>query len=106
MSESKKITRRSFIDKAAVAGAAGLAVPMFVSASALGEGAAPGANEKIGLALIGCGGMGQGNLGACVQHPDVVVTAACDPWQARREELLDDWRREQTAHHGGDAAGS
>ena len=60
MSDTKRITRRQFVRATA---AAGVAVPYFVSAAALGQAGAPGANDKIHVGLIGCGGMGRGNLG-------------------------------------------
>ena len=62
MSESNELSRRGFLGKSAVAGGASLAVPLVVSSNALGQPGNPGANEKIGVGLIGCGGMGQANL--------------------------------------------
>lgn len=56
----------------------GVAAPYFVSAAALGSAGAPGANDKIHIALIGCGGMGRGNLANCARHPDVVVASVCE----------------------------
>jgi predicted dehydrogenase len=88
MSESHEVTRRGFLETTAAAGAAGLAAPLVVSASALGMAGAPGANGRIRLGLIGCGGMGRGNLSACSGQPDVVVTAACDPWKPRRDAVV------------------
>lgn len=61
------------------------AVPYIVSAAALGKAGEPGANDKLNIALIGCGGMGRGNLSNCARSPDVAVVAACDVWQQRRE---------------------
>jgi predicted dehydrogenase len=50
--------------------------------------ARPGSpNSRIHVGLIGCGGMGRGNLAACAQHPDVVVTAACDVRGSRCEAV-------------------
>ena len=74
MSHSNNLSRRGFIGKGAAATAAGAAVPYFVSAKALGRDGQPGANEKINLGLIGCGGMGRGNLGNTAKHPDIVKT--------------------------------
>ena len=85
MSESNEVSRRLFIGKTAVAGVVGAAAPYFVSARALGQGGAPGANDKIQIGLIGCGGMGRGNLRNCAAHPDVVVTAACDVQKGRAD---------------------
>jgi predicted dehydrogenase len=47
----------------------------------------PGPNSRIHLGLLGCGGMGRANLSACASQPDVVVTAVCDVWAARRDAV-------------------
>jgi predicted dehydrogenase len=77
------LSRRNFIRNAA----AGAAVPYLVSSSALAAPGKPGANDRLSIALIGCGGMGRANLNACGSQRDVVVTGACDVWQARREAV-------------------
>ncbi len=46
-----------------------------------------GANERIGVAVIGCGG--RGLLGECLQfgpEMNVEVTAVCDTWRQQREK--------------------
>ena len=78
------LPRREFLY---TAGAAGFAAPYLISSSALAQPGKPGANDRLSIALIGCGGMGRGNLGACASQPDVVVTGACDVWQQRREAV-------------------
>lgn len=85
MTDSNPFSRRQFLRTTAAASAAGLAVPYLVPASALGAEGKPGANDKIAVALIGCGGMGSGNLANCAASPDVVVAGVCDVWQQRRE---------------------
>lgn len=37
------------------------------------------AQEKVNIALIGCGGQGMANLNAFIARPDVNVVAVCDP---------------------------
>jgi hypothetical protein len=32
--------------------------------------------------------MGRANLNNCAEHPDVVVTGACDPWKSRRDSVV------------------
>ncbi len=86
MSEPQ-VSRRDFVAQTAAAGAAGLAVPYVVSARALGQPGTPPPSERIQVGLIGCGGMGRGNLQNCAAHPDVVVTGACDVWKARRDAV-------------------
>jgi len=81
MSQPNDLSRRDFIQKTTVAGAAAC----FVSAAALGAEEKPPASERIRIALIGCGGMGLGNLGNCAKYPDVQVVGVCDPWKPRRE---------------------
>ena len=61
--KKSSISRREFIGRAAGIGAAGFAVPYIIPASALGlEAGKPAANSRIQLGLIGCNGMGAGNL--------------------------------------------
>ncbi len=88
MSQPKQVSRRDFIHRMAAAGTAGIAVPYFVPAAALGQEGKPPANDKIGLGLIGCGGMGRANLNACAGSGKVVVTGACDIWKNRRDALV------------------
>ena len=45
-----------------------------------------GANEKINLGLIGCGGRGRGVLRSFVANPSVNATALCDVFSARIDE--------------------
>jgi predicted dehydrogenase len=44
-----------------------------------------GANDRIRLGLIGCGGRGTGVMGAFMKHEDVQVTGVCDVFEARIE---------------------
>jgi predicted dehydrogenase len=88
MTKLTSMTRRTLIQQAGTLTAIGLAAPY---ASRAGEAPAAarrlGPNDRIHLGIIGCGGMGRANLGACARQPDVVVTAACDVWAARREAV-------------------
>ena len=84
MTSATDPARRNFLR---TAGATGLAVPYLLSSSALAQAGKPGANERLSIALIGCGGMGRANLNACAGQPDVVVTGACDVWRQRREAV-------------------
>lgn len=84
MSEAKEMSRREVIGRMA---AAGIAAPYFIPAAALGQNGRTSPSEKIGVGLIGCGGMGQSNLRACAGRKDVVVTGACDVWKKRRDAV-------------------
>jgi predicted dehydrogenase len=87
------ITRRSFMEKAATISAIGFAAPYLTWAGSPKPAARkPGPNSRIHLGIIGCGGMGRANLSACASQPDVVVTAACDVWDARRESVAEQFK--------------
>lgn len=81
-------TRRDFL-KTTGALAALAAMPAIIPASALGTEGKPPPSERINLGIIGCGGMGTSNLNLCARYPDVVITAACDVWDARLETVVE-----------------
>jgi len=80
-------TRRRAIQVMGGIGTA-LTAPTVVASSALGKDGQASPSERIRLGIIGVGGMGRGNLHNCAQHADVVVTAVCDVWKERREQVL------------------
>ena len=85
---TRSINRRVFLEKAATITAIGFAAPPLMGAEKPARRPAPGPNDRIHVGLIGCGGMGRANLAACAKQPDVVVTAACDVWQSRRDAVV------------------
>ena len=99
MSDVQQVSRRSFIRQAANAGAVGMMVPYYVPASALGQAGQPGANDRIGIGLIGCGGMGRANLSACAARSDVVVVGACDIWKPRRDAVVTQYQPTAKSYH-------
>lgn len=79
MQESKGSSRRRFLKTSA----AMVAAP-FVLASRTA--ARPTPSDRITMGLIGCGGMGRGNLNGFLNMEDVQVLAVCDPDRTRRDE--------------------
>ena len=73
MKAGQRIRRRELLKLAAAAGAAGVS---WASPRVL-RGAA-GANERIQLGVIGCGGMGTRHLEALSINPNCTVAAVCD----------------------------
>jgi predicted dehydrogenase len=71
-------TRRDVL----ISGAAAFAAPLLLPSRAPGRAAA---NERVGLGLIGAGGMGSANLRQCLTHPAAELVAVCDVQRARRE---------------------
>ena len=84
------INRRAFLGTAATLTAAGLATPRLALGGQTSTRPAP--SGRINLGLIGCGGMGRANLDACARQPDVVVTAACDVFDARLEATVERYK--------------
>src|SRR4030095_2387339 len=69
------LSRRTFLRNSMfAAGSAALAGP-FVRSARAGE---PGANDKIRLGLIGCGGMGSGDLQCFFRNPEVDCAIIAD----------------------------
>lgn len=91
MSKPSKLSRRRFLSKTSVAGAAGAVAPYFVSTKTLARTGKIGANDKIHLGLIGAGGMGRENLRNCAKHSDVAVVGICDVWKERRDAAIADY---------------
>ncbi len=71
----RDVTRRQFLGTAA---AAGLAAPR-----ALADVNKVAANDKVTVALVGCGGMGSANLNGFLKLPDFECVAVCDPDDGR-----------------------
>lgn len=78
---SRRIPRRDFLKTAGAAAGAAIGFPHFVPSSVFAQAGRPGANERITLAHIGLGGMGNGHLGAMLgkmQRGEANVAAVCD----------------------------
>ena len=72
----QKISRRNFLGKTALATlASGTFASPFIRTARAGE---PGANDKIRLGVIGCGGMGQGDLKCFFLNQEVDCAVICD----------------------------
>jgi len=78
------LTRRAFLKRAGTAAAAGLALPWFVPARALGRGGAVAPSERIVLGAIGIGNRGNYVLGCFLPEPGVQFVAICDVKAERR----------------------
>lgn len=68
--------RRQFM-KQVVQTAAGASV------AALSSARVPGANDRIHIALIGCGGRGRYDMGLALKNPGVNLAAVCDVYEAQ-----------------------
>ncbi len=93
MTESNAVSRRRFLGSGAA-----VAAPLVVPAHTVAAEKSASPNDRIHVGLIGCGGMGRSNLAACANQPDVVVTAACDPWQQRRDAVVAQFQAKAARH--------
>ncbi|MCP4376623.1 MAG: twin-arginine translocation signal domain-containing protein, partial [bacterium] len=83
MKNKRSITRRGFLKGVAVAGAV-VAIPQYISATALGKDGATAASDRIAMGFIGTGLHGVGmNLQAFLRLRDSQVVALCDVDRAR-----------------------
>jgi hypothetical protein len=81
---SSVLTRRAFLARSGAASL--LAVRAVVPASVLGREGAVAPSERIGVALIGVGCMGNGHLHHLAGSKDTQLLAVCDPDRTRREQ--------------------
>lgn len=77
-----EMNRRSFLQRSLVSATA--AAPLFISRSALAQGDQPGANDRVGVAIIGCGRRGVSYFNAAVPRAQVVAT--CDVHLTRAQQ--------------------
>ncbi|HEY7304694.1 MAG TPA: Gfo/Idh/MocA family oxidoreductase [Bryobacteraceae bacterium] len=83
-------TRREFLGAAAVS--SGLATSLLAGQAR--ERASASANDKIQIALIGCGGMGQGDAHTSVSTGLTKIVAACDCYDGRLEHMKELYGRD------------
>lgn len=82
MTKYQREDRRSFLKTAAATAATGPFVLSRLATAADQKNVAPG--NRITLALIGCGGMGNTDIKEFLRKKDTQVVAVCDPDRARR----------------------
>ncbi|UCH33138.1 MAG: Gfo/Idh/MocA family oxidoreductase [Armatimonadota bacterium] len=88
-----RITRRQFLQKAGGAAAAAAVVqPIFLSQNVFG------ANDRIVMGLIGCGGQGVANMSFFLGNPDVEFAAVCDVDKERAAQTADGAGEKVTAY--------
>ena len=77
-----ELSRRKFLKNSALAAAA---IPAFNGLILSSSKAQPvvGANDRIRIGIIGCGGMGRGNLNTFLSNPEVDCVVICDVDDAR-----------------------
>ncbi len=90
MSTSKSISRRQFLHRSAAA----VAVPLVIPAGVLAAPGRPGANDRIGIAGIGIGRQGSGDLATCMKDPRSRFIAIADVNLPRARTLAEKYHGE------------
>ena len=83
------IKRRNFLKKTAIAA---IGTGAMLSAYSIHPPRVLGAGERVGIALIGCGGMGRGDLKDFLLFPQVECVAVCDVYDlnaGRAQQMAD-----------------
>ena len=75
MANDKPLTRRDFVKRSAATVGAAAALAARGPRAARAQ---PGANETVGMGLIGCGGRGRGVMQEHMRVPGVQIVAVCD----------------------------
>ena len=88
-------SRREFLRTSTRSAIALAVAPSIVPASALGRGGAVPPNSRIGVAIIGSGPQGRGDLGGFLGQPTCRVVALADVMESSREEC----RRQVNGHY-------
>jgi len=86
MQKKQPITRRSFLEKTAIAAGSALALPVIIPASARGADGTVAPSNRIVMGAIGVGSMGQHDLRAFLEKPEVQMVAVCDVDRRHREQ--------------------
>jgi predicted dehydrogenase len=84
------ITRRSFLNSTAIAGF-GSTLLAHEARSKVGRALSQSPNDKIQIALIGCGGMGQNDARSSVASGLTKLVAACDCYQGRLQHMREQY---------------
>ncbi len=95
MSDKRIVTRRRFVQGAAVAAAA----PMIAPRSVLGQ-ARPAPSNRITVGFIGIGNMGGGHYGGMLRNGEVQIVAVCDV----RQQVRDRCKQQAEQAYGQDMA--
>ena len=80
----RELTRRHLLQQGFVGTLGAMGIPQIISRSALAADDRPGANDRVGLAIIGCGRRGASYFAAPVPRAQVVAT--CDVHRTRAEQ--------------------
>ena len=76
--KKRNINRRQFLKKTAAVTAGTIGFPYLVRSSALGKTGSPAASNRIVMGCVGVGWMGEVNMEAFLNEPDVQMVAVCD----------------------------
>lgn len=94
---TRRVTRREFLKRGA-GWMTATAAPWIIPASALGLARRPSPSSRIGMGIIGTGGMGIADMKSFLWHDHVQVVAVCDVDTAHREEAKQEAEKHYAEH--------
>jgi predicted dehydrogenase len=86
MKIGRKLSRREFGRRVGVSAGGTLAFPTIIASSVLGKDGAVAPSERINMGCIGWGQIAPGDLGVCINQPDVQFVAVCEVEGSRLEK--------------------
>jgi len=93
---NQQINRRNFLKTNVTLALAAGAFPSIIPASVLGREGQVAPGSRIGVALIGCGPQGRGDMNGALTQADARVLAVCDVWgnhaEGARKQVNDHYR--------------
>ena len=87
MPSSPSVSRRQFLRRGLLSGAAGIAMPYLLPSGVLAAAGRPGANDRIGIAGVGIGRQGSGVLAGALHCPESRFVAIADVNLPRAEQI-------------------
>jgi predicted dehydrogenase len=89
--DTRRVSRRGFLKRAAAAGAGAaagatsLSMPTVITSGALGAGGGTPASDRIAMGAIGLGGRGMGDMAHFMAQDEVRMLAVCEVQRVRRQ---------------------
>jgi predicted dehydrogenase len=89
MHDQPRSSRREFLHRTVITGAASVAVPYLIPGGVLAAAGKPGANERIGIAGIGIGRQGTGDLLGALKFKECRFIGIADVYLPRAQKLCE-----------------
>jgi predicted dehydrogenase len=104
MADGRRCSRRRFVKRSALLACAGLAAPYVIPCGVLAGAGVPGANDRVGIGMIGCGRRAHqllGDLRSVTGAKEVArIVAVSDIWPKKWEEWIAAYEKDMPVKQG------